>query len=121
MGQNKNGRKTTTKRLDIERVLVRKAKIAFAKKTELFRRGLDLETIAFRDMMDSAVERYAAQIVRKVQSAGVTPIIKDDIQKRQRPVTVETWSKLDVYAKESGLSRIQIIRAALELLARSAV
>jgi hypothetical protein len=112
-------RKITTKRLDIERRLVKRAKIAFAKKTGVFRKGLNLETIAFRDVMDNAVGRYGREIVRKVKSAGIAPVIKEDIQKRQRTVTIDTWHDLEQYANDCGLSRIQIIRAALELSART--
>jgi hypothetical protein len=115
----KDRRKTTTKRLDIERRLVKRAKIAFAKKAGLFCKGLDLDTIAFRDVMDKAIGRYGRQIVRQVKAAGIAPLIKEDIQKRQRPVTIATWCDLERYANDCGISRIQIIRAALELSARS--
>ena len=81
-----------------------------------YKRGLDLETVYFREMLDAAIAEFLPQISGALESIGLR---KTDVKNQQRPVTIETWARLDKVVDRYDISKIQIVRAALELMARS--
>jgi len=109
-------REATTTRLDLDPDLVRRAKIAFARRKGKPSRGLRLEEIHFRPMLDEAVEEFLPVVISGLKSAGFR---KSDPKPKQRPVTEVTWEELGDQAKLVDVSRVQLVRAVLELLARA--
>jgi len=104
-----------TKRLDLNPQLVERAKVAYRIKTK---KSIpeNLEEVYFREMLDAAVNDYLPQVEEMLTDIG---LLKMDIVKRQRPVSITTWQKLDVVVNKFDITKIQIIRCLLQLMARS--
>ena len=104
-----------SRRLDLTAESVESAKQGYSLKTR-GRVTTNLESIEFREMLDVAVEEFLPQLIaafeqiRLKKPAGA-------ISKRPRPVSIDTWTQLGDVADQYGISRIQIIRCVLELLA----
>lgn len=114
-------RQATSKRLDLSLAAVTAAKRAY-----VLRRGVqnvdldspeDLEQIYFRDIVDFAVEEFRERLEKSLLKIG---LVKRKLQHRQRPVSITTWvGTLEVMAQKYDLSKIQIVRCLLEMLAAS--
>ncbi len=109
-------REAITTRLDLDPDLVRRAKIAFARRMGRSTRGRRLEEIHFRPMLDAAVEEFLPVVINALKSAGFRSSAP---KPKQRPVTEATWTELGAQAKLVDVSRVQLVRAVLELLSRS--
>jgi hypothetical protein len=114
-------RLATTKRLDLAPVTV-----AAAKRAYVLRAGVegvnidnagDLERVYFRDVLDYAVQQFAGRLQKELLKVG---LVRRELQHRQRPVTIATWDGiLEELSKRYDLSKIQVIRCLLEMLAAS--
>jgi hypothetical protein len=114
-------KKATTKRLDLASEAV-----AAAKRAYVLRAGVegvdidnadDLERVYFRDVLDYAVKEFADRLQKELLKIG---LVRRELQHRQRPVTIATWdSILEELSEKYDLSRIQIVRCLLEMLAAS--
>jgi len=104
-----------TKRLDLSKQVVDRAKLAYAN-AELEEPPKNREKIAFRATLDYAIKEFLPKIESKFEELG---LIKQENQQRQRPVSLATWERLNETAQKYDISRIQTIRCALELLART--
>lgn len=108
------------RRLDLPPALIQRAKLAYAKKTKVWKKGLDLETIAFRQVMDHALDQYLDRIANTLRAIGLLHYPADQIRCRQRPITATMWNvKLECVCREVDVAKVQLIRAALDLLAQS--
>jgi hypothetical protein len=109
-------RTSIPKRLDLNPELVRRAKVAH-KRRESGADPKDLEKVQFREVMDHAIEKFLPEIVAALDKIGLT---KSKVQNRQRPVSIKTWDRLDSVVEKYDISKVQLVRCALEMLARSA-
>jgi len=112
----KTQRKSMTTRLDINPDVVARAKGVFAvRKPEAVceRRG----EANFRDVVDYAIDTYLDDITKALDDIC---LLRGDVQNRQRPVSVETWTRLGRVAEKYDISKVQLVRCALAMLGRSA-
>jgi hypothetical protein len=115
-------KQATTKRLDLAPEAV-----AAAKRAYVLRAGVegveidnadDLEQVHFRAVLDYAVQQFAGRLQKELLKVGL--VRREKLQHRQRPVTIETWDGvLEEMSKRYDLSKIQVIRCLLEMLAAS--
>jgi len=109
-------RESMTTRLDINPQVVAKAKVAYARqKPEEVRKKKG--KVHFRDVMDHAIDEYLPEIEAALGRIGLE---RKDVQNRQRPVTRRTWERLDAVTKKLDISKVQLVRCALDMLGRSA-
>ena len=109
-------REATTKRLDLDPGVVERAKRAFLLRDGKSPDDTPLEDVYFRRMLDVAVEEFLPKIIEALDKIGLR---KTRIKKQQRPVSIRTWDQLREAAGQYDVSRVQLVRAALELMARS--
>jgi len=114
-------RDATTKRLDLSPAAVTAAKRAFVIRTGDESVDInskeDLEEIYFREVVDYAVGEFGGRLERELLKIG---LVNREIKPRQRPVTIATWDGvLERMTKKFDLSKIQILRCLLEMLAAS--
>jgi hypothetical protein len=114
-------RLATTKRLDIAPEAVAAAKRAYVRRARV--EGVDpdnppdLERVFFREVLDFAVRQFGERLQRELLQIG---LVRRAVQARQRPVSIATWEGvLEEMAKKYDISKIQIIRCLLEMLAAS--
>ena len=109
-------KESTTKRLDLSPEVVSRAKLAYARRAgKSYEEDKDLEEVYFRDVLDLAIQEFLPTITEGLTKAGFK---KRDTKYRQRPVSIETWKKLDAVSSEHDVPKVQLVRAALELLAQ---
>jgi hypothetical protein len=104
-----------SRRLDLTAESVERAKQGYSLKT-LGSVTANLESIEFREMLDVAVEEFLPQLIAAFEQIRLKKPA-GPISKRPRPVSIDTWTRLGDVADDYGVSRIQIIRCVLELLA----
>jgi hypothetical protein len=106
---------TVQKRLDLNADEVKAAKKVQAKRKGLNPAKINLEEVHFRPMLDEAVELYLPQIIDSLTDAGLKrrPITT----KVMRSVTEKTWDDLDAVVEKFDVTKVQIVRALLQLLA----
>ena len=113
-------RVATSKRLDLSAQAVAAAKRAYVRRDRV--EGLDpdnpeLDRVYFRDVLDFAVNEFASKLQRELTKIG---LFRRAVQARQRPVSIATWDGvLEEMARKYDLSKIQIVRCLLEMLAAS--
>ena len=110
-------KKSVTKRLDLTSEGVARAKVAYGLDKDE-KPTKDLEKIEFRQTLAYAIREFLPQIEGAFQELGLLRHDQDSIEKRQRPVSIENWDRLTETVDKYDISRIQVIRCVLELLAR---
>ena len=106
------------RRLDLSRKSVEEAKIAFAIKTT-GNPPKSLEKVEFRKMLDDAVAEYLPAITAALEAIQLFQETSTDVEKRPRPVSLDTWDFLGRTGEKHDLSRLQLVRCVLHLLANS--
>jgi hypothetical protein len=114
-------RQATTKRLDLAAETVAAAKRAYVLRARVegveIDNADDLERVYFRDVLDYAVQQFAVRLQKELLKIG---LVRRELQHRQRPVSITTWDGiLEQMSKRYDLSKIQVIRCLLEMLAAS--
>lgn len=108
-------KESVTKRLDLNPQVVDRAKVAHSvQKTG--NPAKNLENVYFREVLDNAVDQFLPQIERRLAEIGLK---RQEVGRRQRPVSIATWNRLDAVVEKFDITKIQIIRCVLELMARS--
>jgi hypothetical protein len=114
-------RRATTKRLDLSAGAVAAAKRAYVRRARVEGvdpdNAADLERVFFRDVLDFAAREFAPRLQRELLKIG---LVRREVRARQRPVSIATWGGiLEEMARRYDLSKIQILRCLLEMLAAS--
>lgn len=109
-----NGPQSKMHQLLLSTQLVEDAKNAYSLKNPT----LDLSKIHFRAVLDEAVEEFLPQIEAALESIRMVAPIAEDKEKRPRPITLDTWARLEETRTKYDISNVQAIRCVLELLAR---
>jgi hypothetical protein len=114
-------RRAATKRLDLAPASVQAAKRAYVRRARVAGvdpdNAADLERVFFRDVLDFAAREFAPRLQRELLKIG---LVRREVQARQRPVSIATWGGiLEEMARRYDLSKIQILRCLLEMLAAS--
>jgi hypothetical protein len=114
-------REATTKRLDIAPETVEAAKRAYIRRSRLAGvdpdNPADLERVFFRDVLDFAASHFLGRFHRLLDKSGQ---VQREVQTRQRPVSITLWEgTLEETVKKYDLSKVQVVRALLEMLAAS--
>lgn len=105
------------RRLDLSRQSVEDAKIAFSLKST-GKVSENLENVEFRKMLDSAVAEYLPQITSALEAIQFCQETSTDVEKRPRPVSLDTWEWLGQIGEKHDLSRLQLVRCVLKMLAK---
>lgn len=108
-------KEAVTKRLDVDPQVLDRAKVAYSVEVDEIVPD-DLEKVHFRPMLDHAVDRFLPQILKALREIGLE---RTPIERRQRPVSIATWERLDEVVEEYDITKIQVIRCVLQLMASS--
>lgn len=103
------------RRLDLENDTVIRAKRAYSRKSH----GTvveNLERIEFRQLLDEAVDEFLPEVTAALDKIRLFAAT-GEMKKRPRPVSITTWERLGKVGETYDLSRLQLIRCVLELLA----
>ena len=110
---------TVTPRLDLDGNVVQAAKKAMARRRGLDPETVDLQSIAFSDTAEAALQQFGEHIVQCLENAGLRR--QENVERgRPRRVREELWNQLAGIAKEFDTSRVSVLRAALALLGNEA-
>jgi hypothetical protein len=114
-------KQATSKRLDLAPEAVAAAKRAYVLRARVEGVDIDnadnLERVYFRDVLDYAVQQFAGRLQKELLKVG---LVRRELQHRQRPVSIATWNgTLEEMSRIYDLSKIQVIRCLLEMLAAS--
>jgi hypothetical protein len=119
--QRSRRQQAVMKRLDLAKETVAAAKRAYVRRTGM--KGVQtrdpeaLERVHFREVLDHAVEHFLDRLRRELRGIG---LVRRENDHRPRPVSIATWNgPLEELRSSYDLSKIQIIRCLLEMLAAS--